>query len=358
MSQTPAFVGWGEAAPHFISETDANPRFHFGTVAGRYIVLCLYATAADPEVGAALAQLEKIRALFDDTRASFFGVTRDPADVAEGRATDHPPGIRFFRDYDGEIARSFGAADAATWIVLDPQLRALARLPLARTDAVIAHLLKLPTVAQHAGVEISAPVLILPRVFEPAFCKHLIDYYEERGGEESGFMRDIDGTTRIVFQHSHKRRSDAPIEDAGLQKACAGRMARRLVPEIARAFQFKVTHIERYLVACYDASVGAHFAPHRDNTTKGTAHRRFAVTINLNPDGYEGGDLCFPEFGPRTYRAPLGGAVVFSCSLLHQALPVTKGRRYAFLPFLYDEPAAQLRQQNLPFVEAAAGGTA
>ena len=39
----------------------------------------------------------------------------------------------------------------------------------------------------------------------------------------------------------------------------------------------------------------------------------------------------------RTYRPPTGGAVVFCCSLQHEATPVTRGRRYAFLPFLYGE---------------------
>jgi hypothetical protein len=38
--------------------------------------------------------------------------------------------------------------------------------------------------------------------------------------------------------------------------------------------------------------------------------------------------------------------VVFSCSLLHQALPVTRGKRYAFLPFLYDDAAARVREAN------------
>jgi hypothetical protein len=32
--------------------------------------------------------------------------------------------------------------------------------------------------------------------------------------------------------------------------------------------------------------------------------------------------------------------------MLHEATPVTSGTRYAFLPFLYDEPAAELREQN------------
>ena len=123
------------------------------------------------------------------------------------------------------------------------------------------------------------------------------------------------------------------------------------MPEIAKAFQFRVTRIERYIVACYDAADGGHFRAHRDNTTKGTAHRRFAVTVNLN-DGFDGGELWFPEFGPRRYRPPAGGAVVFSCSLLHEATRVTRGVRYATLPFLYDDAAARLRERNQAFFES------
>ncbi len=110
---------------------------------------------------------------------------------------------------------------------------------------------------------------------------------------------------------------------------------------IQRGLSFDVTRIERYVVSCYDAADGAVFHAHRDSTTFGTAHRKFACSINLN-DGFAGGDLRFPEFGPRTYRPPLGGAVVFSCTLLHEATQVTAGRRYAFLPFFYDEAGAEV----------------
>ena len=61
--------------------------------------------------------------------------------------------------------------------------------------------------------------------------------------------------------------------------------------------------------------------------------------------------FAFPNMAARTYRAPTGGAVVFSCSMLHEATPVTKGKRYAFLPFLYDEDGAKLREQNARFLE-------
>jgi predicted 2-oxoglutarate/Fe(II)-dependent dioxygenase YbiX len=130
------------------------------------------------------------------------------------------------------------------------------------------------------------------------------------------------------------------------------RLRQRLVPQIVKAFNFEPTRIERYLVARYDAETGGFFRPHRDNTTRGTAHRRFAVSINLNAD-YDGGDLRFLEFGDRTYRPPPGGACVFSCSVLHEATPVTRGERFAFLPFLYDEAAAAIREANLKYLDPA-----
>ena len=42
---------------------------------------------------------------------------------------------------------------------------------------------------------------------------------------------------------------------------------------------------------------------------------------------------------------------MFSCALLHAVTPVTKGKRYAFLPFLYDEAAAKIRAENQQFLE-------
>jgi predicted 2-oxoglutarate/Fe(II)-dependent dioxygenase YbiX len=61
--------------------------------------------------------------------------------------------------------------------------------------------------------------------------------------------------------------------------------------------------------------------------------------------------LRFPEFGQQLYQPPRGGALVFSCSLLHEATPVTRGQRYAYLPFLYTDADAQLREQNRQFLQ-------
>lgn len=69
------------------------------------------------------------------------------------------------------------------------------------------------------------------------------------------------------------------------------------------------------------------------------------MSINLNAD-FDGGDLWFPEYGQRGFRMATGAAAVFSCSLLHAVRPVTRGERYAFLPFLYDDQAALEREAN------------
>ncbi len=348
----------GDPAPWFeVPASNGNASFEFSSVAGRYVVLGFFASAGQPAAQQALAALLAQRELFDDQRACFFGISVDRGDLEEQRVAQLLPGIRYFWDFDLGVSRLYGAlADSRPgahrqpyrtfWLVLDPMLRVIAHLPLERVDAMLELVRDLPPLDRYAGPEVHAPVLVLPRVFEPGFCRALIELYRRHGGQDSGFMRDQDGKTVRVLDHRHKRRADCVIEDEAVRTAARERIRLRAVPEIQKAFQFTVTRMERYIVCCYDAETGGHFRAHRDNTTRGTAHRRFAVTLNLNAEEYEGGDLRFPEFGPRPYRAPTGGAVVFSCSLLHEALPVTRGERFVFLPFLYDEAAARIRAEN------------
>lgn len=361
----------GDPAPSFVQRSAANPRYAFDTAAGRYLVLCFYGSAGDAQGREAIDAALRRPDLFDDERACFFGVSVDPEDEATGRVANRVPGHRHFWDFDLAVSRLYGVvakdADPASrplalarrWIVIDPTMRVLAVVPF-RSDRgdqseVMAVLDALPPPERFAGVELMAPVLFLPRVFEPEFCRHLIGLYQAHGGTESGFMREVDGRTVGVSDPSFKRRRDHDIADREVIRAIQERFVRRVVPQIAKAHQFRVTRMERYVVSCYAAEDGGHFAPHRDNTTRGTAHRRFAVSVNLNDD-FDGGEVSFPEFGPRGFKAPPGGAVVFSCSLLHKVSRVTRGRRFAFLPFLYDDAAARLREENARYVGDAGSG--
>ena len=360
----------GDPAPWFRQRSTSNLDYAFDTVAGRYVVLCFFGTAADEAGRAALASVEAHRALFDDTKICLFGVSVDPKDLAENRARESIPGIRHFWDFDGAVGRVYGAvphnADPGStrvplrrfWMILDPTLRVRAVFPFkpdgGDRDEVMAYLRDLPPVDRFAGFEMFAPVLVIPNVFEPDFCRHLIALYERNGGQESGFMREVDGKTVAVHDHNHKRRKDFTIEDPELVRQTQLRIRRRISPEIEKVHCFTPTRMERYIVSCYAAEDGGHFRAHRDNTTKGTAHRRYAVSINLNAE-FEGGEVSFPEYGPRSYKAPAGGAVVFSCSLLHAVSRVTAGKRYAFLPFLYDDAAAKIREANNAYLDGSVG---
>ncbi len=350
----------GDPAPWFTAPTRANPRFVFSSVAGRYIVLAFVPSYAEEGAQAAMKAVRAQRKLFDDEKVALFWVTADAGDQVDARVKDEVPGIRWFFDSDGEVRKLYDGPEerlaAGGWFLIDPALRIIATGPLSHTNELLRIVAALPPADLHAGTPVMAPVLIVPRIFEPEFCKRLIELYDREGGTVSGFMREVDGKTVAVHDESHKRRSDCLVEDEELKSQCRARIVRRLIPEVKKAFQFEATRMERYLVACYEDKKLGMFRPHRDNTTSGTAHRKFAVSLNLNTEEYEGGDLRFPEFGSRTYRPPTGGAVVFSCSLLHEATPVTKGRRFVFVPFLYDEEGARIREANMDRVDESLKG--
>jgi predicted 2-oxoglutarate/Fe(II)-dependent dioxygenase YbiX len=336
----------GEPTPWFFAPSASNPSFNFASVAGRYILMGF--APSDPAARERVfSVMQANQDLLRDDNIACFTVLKDPEVFAQARDRN---GVRWFFDPDGTVARLYGAADDAgaerpIWVAIDPSLRILFIAPMEASEQVFARLRALPPPDGHAGVPLHAPVMITPRIFEPDLCRRLIAYYETHGGTPSGVMRQEGGRTVGVLDDFKKRR-DAQIEDEALRAETRAAIKQRLKPEILKAFRFEATRLERYIVARYGAEDGGYFRAHRDNLTSGTAHRQFAVSINLNAEDFEGGDLRFPEYGTRTYRPPTGGAVVFSCSLLHEATRVTKGVRYAFLPFLFDEAGEAVRQQN------------
>lgn len=341
----------GQPAPWFITGSPVNPEFAFGSLGGFFMLLLFLPEEAEARAFA-LDQLRLTAQLRNQKNIPAFAVARDAQTIATVR---NEPGINWFFDPSGDVSRRYYALSSdgvpnPHWVLIDPSLRIYAVAGINQTDALMNVVARLPKPDDHAGVPLHAPVLIVPRVFEPDLCRHLIGFYEGHGGAPSGVMREIQGKT-VPVMDSTKRRRDAMIEDEDLMAVVRQKFETRLLPEIKKTFQFEVSRIERYMVACYDSQGGGFFKPHRDNTTAGTAHRRFACSINLNTEGHEGGELRFPEFGSKTYRPPTGGAVIFSCSLLHEATPVTQGRRYCFLPFFFDEAGAKIREAYLASVE-------
>ncbi len=341
-------IALGDPVPWFSARTITGAQVDLHVDAGRWVVLSFMGSLVEPPAMADLARiLESCAGVFREEHCVFYGVLSEmPADAAI-LASISGPAMGYIIDESGELARTFGAEGSRRSIVLDPMLRAVANVAFDHPDghaAVITGFLnQLPPVDGSAGVPLTAPVLIVPRVFDFDLCDALIDLYQRQGGEDSGFLLDQGGKTATVIDHALKQRQDLVLTDPTTRAILRDQIVRRLLPAIERFFQFKATRMDRYMVSCYDSAVGGHFYRHRDNLNAGARHRRFAVSLNLNSD-YEGCDLRCPEFGRQTYRAPAGGAVVFSCGMLHEVTPITRGQRYAFVPFLYGEEDAAVRE--------------
>jgi predicted 2-oxoglutarate/Fe(II)-dependent dioxygenase YbiX len=324
-------------------------RLAFDPFPGRFIVLAFLGSAADPAAEAALAALSAKRCLVDEAKAAFFAVVAESGAGPEIALKARFPSIVFLWD-GGDMARAFGAD--RSFVILDPMLRVIDVAPLDQVNRVLGGLSRSPQPSPASAPRPPAPILTLAHVFEPELCAHLIDCFERAGGKDSGFMQDVGGRSVENFDNSWKRRRDFHLTDAGFIANLRARIGRRICPEIKKAFQMRPTRIERDLVARYDAETGGHFGPHRDDTGIAIAHRRFAVSINLNAD-FEGGEISFPEYSPQTFKAAPGTAVVFSASILHEVSRVTRGHRYVFLTFLFDEEAERVRQANLRAVQEA-----
>ena len=182
----------------------------------------------------------------------------------------------------------------------------------------------------------SAPVLLIPNVIEPELCRLLIDRWETKGHEEGVVESVVDGEMQQRVYFGKKRRLDHAIHDKSLTRELGIRVLRRLAPEIEKAFRFHGFRLDRFIIGCYQMDRDDYFRPHRDNLAPSNQDRMFALSINLNSEEYDGGDLRFPEYGPHLYRPETGGALAFSCSLIHEALPVTRGRRFVLLSFMRD----------------------
>ena len=348
----------GDPIPWLVVASDVRPDFRISTMGGRRCIMIFVDSLTSASgLSASLRLLDEARNVRPFSSA-FVLVSRDRADIGWSPPEDLSI-VRCFFDPDGEISKTFGVPVKGTlWtIVVDERLRVLS----VETSPDVNHHLDRavkafwtsPQVTEATNAPPQAPVLLIPRVFDQALCARLIDGFHRHGGEDSGFMVEANGLTVPKFDYSHKRRTDWLIDDDDLVQRCHNAIKRRILPEVRRAFQFEASRIERNLVACYDSSVGGHFNRHRDNTTRGTAHRRFAMSLNLNTEDFEGGELVFPEFGPTKYRPETGGACVFSCSLMHEAHPVRRGQRYVFVPFFYDEAAKLVREDNLRFMGGA-----
>jgi predicted 2-oxoglutarate/Fe(II)-dependent dioxygenase YbiX len=244
-----------------------------------------------------------------------------------------PAAVECVDDPAGTWSEAFGFDAAGGIAVLAPNGRLVGKFPIHAAESV----------ADVCGAEndqttehiqnVHAPVLVIRNVLEPELCKTLIAYWRN---DSEKFANTVSSSQAITEGNAHvKVRKDVMILDPTLFLSVKNRLLERVFPELIKCMHFRASNMEALRIGCYDGSDGGHFRVHRDNSTPFTANRKFAMSLNLSTD-YSGGELRFPEFGRALYRPEPGSAVLFSCSLLHEALPVIMGQRFALFSFFTD----------------------
>ena len=265
-------------------------------------------------------------------------------DAAARRAAKLDTGLPLLCDSAGKIREALRkmmgiGPRGAFAVLLDPNQRVTATLHGADSTDLVRRAIEQARATPHwkhapQYLKDVAPVLLVPDVLTPEHCRVLIARWETLGHEEGHVASIVKGEeTRRVHKEMKSRRDHRIMDEAVLQEL-ATLVGRRIGPELNKAFGFAKFRFDRFVITCYDSERDDYFRRHRDNQTPGTQDRRFAMTLALNTGEYEGGGLTFPEYGPHRYDPPAGGAILFSCSLLHEALPIIKGRRFTLLNFL------------------------
>ena len=336
----------GQRAPNFaLPNVEGRVEQFYDRFVGNLVVLLVLPSVTDTAARQELEDLAKQRAALAEAGATAIVVAGGAPDANAASATTLQLDCPLYTDPQGAVLARFGVPPAtfgvsSRCILIDRNQRALEIFDKGPGLAgqVLAWLQAAAPLAPSRRVIAQAPVLLLPNILDASLRAKAIAAWRENNSEglvnlpERAYA-DAEEDKRVhAVYFSLKKRRDHVADDA-LNAVLMQAILSRLKPELAKAFRFQPGGLERVCIGAYEAERGDYFRPHRDNQTETTKDRCFAVSIALNDD-YEGGGVRFAEYGPEVYDAPLGGALVFSCSLLHEALPVTRGTRFAAFTFL------------------------
>ncbi|HEY9745420.1 MAG TPA: redoxin domain-containing protein [Oculatellaceae cyanobacterium] len=350
----------GDPAPLFRLPDQDGKNTYLANNVGGPIVLLFYARDTIAECEKLAVALNRQQARLTELSARILSISPESSDSRKAFREKHQLFYPLLSDEDLHVCTQYGVlippnqeptgqlAFRRTIFLLNRNLQILKIYQgLSDADKVVSQLLediqRLCPQESSYPAHSHPPVLVIPNVLDRAFCRHLIDVWHTQGHEESGFMKQDGERTIGVLDPNRKIRQDHFVQPGPLKAQLDRLISRRVFPEIEKCFNDTPTRQEGYKIACYDASTGGYFRAHRDNTTGGTAHRRWAMTLNLNSEEYEGGYLWFPEYGPCQYKPETGSAVIFSCSLMHEATDVLSGRRFVLINFFYGDKEATER---------------
>ena len=350
----------GDRMPFCAGMTADRQSYSFDHQAGRAAILVL-GGALDPDrLDPVIDQLATRQPALCELQADMLvmlGFAAGPQAWTSGPGA--ASGLPILLCQDDFFARCGMTADTALVLVIDRASRVVARWTTHQADPATlaqAALSAVTTLDREAARDcpLPAPVLPIPGLFDPELCAQLIAGFENGAHFDSGVSAmAADGKPTDTLNHDKKRRRDWMLQPgAPIHERVLDLLFQRCGAEIKRAYQADITHTDRVLVARYD-DTGGYFRRHRDNRGETVAFRQFALSVNLNAD-YQGGHLLFPEYNDHRHRPGAGGGIIFSTSLLHEATPVTQGRRYVLLTFFHDAKAEARRVTTLDAISRRA----
>ena len=176
----------------------------------------------------------------------------------------------------GGVALGAGGGLRQRVIVLDPNQRVAAtfdsRALLAAAESIgsVADGVRSNAGATQVIGTAMAPVLVLPRVFEPDFCSQVIRLWQKGDHQDSGVSSRYGNVGVLEL----KRTEDYMVVEPMMQKAISDRLAWRIGPELIKVFAFdREFSFDAHVVLSYSAE-GKHFF----GALPVTRGRRFVLT--------------------------------------------------------------------------------
>ena len=351
-----AFTPGDKALNFLLSDLNGQDHDLHAEVVGEPILLIVLRTLFSAQARAMLAALERAQPQLKENAVQVVVVAGDTPSIARGAKLSEHPGQLLLCDPVGHVLNWYLAAETTTGdneldeapalrsYLLDPNQRVIANWATEAPEEHVSRALDVVDAWRHdsnrQAAFVAPPALVLPRIFEPELCEHLIGLWRTRHQEGA-----LSTGQENLYAPNKKRNLEHLVEDEETINRIRKTLGRRVLPEINKVFNYSDRLVmEGFIVLCYQVERGDFFDLHRDRYTP-QQPRRFALSLNLN-EGFEGGELCFPEYAGAKLKPPRGGGCIFSCSLLHKALPVTHGERFVMTTFFNDPEAYGVEQAN------------
>ena len=327
----------GDRVPNItLADQRGKPFSFYREVQGGGIAIFVV-SRADRYCAKLLQVLKEKTDAFGSCGAHMFAICDDSKDTKAETVSDLP--FPLLSDGKGNVVdyltKSARTSSPAVFI-LDSNQRILSVEaasdgdPSSLVEQALSELKKLLPTTDPEIFSAAVPALIVPNLIDRDLCKRLMKQWETHGN----FEGKVGADENAHIDPTMKRRRDHLIEDPLLISELSSLLMPRVGHEVFKCFYFDDWRFEVFRVGCYDASDAGFFRVHRDTSETDNTSRRFALSLNLNAEDYEGGTLRFPEYSHNQFHPPTGAGVIFPCTALHEVLPVTKGRRFVLLTFL------------------------